>query len=560
MSGATFFQSFSRIQETVQLAEDQRLSLTSTTATGYVTQEAAILSDGVPLDVFDAPAYDNGLASSRALASAFLTSFGGELGPCFTELSKVIGNVSATGAPQTDPAAIFPVLYRFMATNGGSFASTPLVNSRNLTRGTPSYGGSNVGNGLLKRLNVDQYGYSLEGGFAQTLTLLCGADNQSGTLIGQEQFSVQGQPFRDALTWYQAGYGSGVNLATGSGLAGITGDNTQALVQNPSFASSSGTGATSSFALTGWTQTSGLAASMSLDTTHFYRACSIENPPASLKATASVTITQTLSSNNGSLQNFAYLSQLAVNFSQFSGTGSVTVQIGSKSWTVSSGVSGWNLLLPSLDKNLWFQNFDTASLAVTITITVSGGTAILVDDFCWAPFTIVDGSLYWPIGGATAWLVGDTITVVDTEPSPPSKVQNWIRLMFPGFFLPSAVLPTAPATAATLAQSATAGVVTAGTHVGYVTYVTAVAESGIGLASNILTVDGSHKIDWTSIPTGPGGTTARRIYRTKAGGVIGSSTPYLVGTISDNSTTTFADNAADAALTAQPGSYPDPAN
>jgi hypothetical protein len=556
---ATFFQVMQRLQETVQVAEDQRLSFVSSSATGYLTQETVILSDGIPFDVFDGPAYSNALQNSRGFLSSYLTSFGGELSPCLTELSKVIGNVSATGAPQTNPTQIFPVLYLFMAKNLGSFETPPLVNSRNLTRGTPSYGGSNVGNGLLKRLNVDQYGYPLEGGFAETLTMLCGSDNQGGAngavLIGQEQFSVQGQPFRDALTWYSTNYGSGLNLAVGSGLNGVTGNDTQALIQNPSFASSSGTSFTSSFALTGWTQTSGLAASMGLDTTNYYRACSIENPPAALEATASVTITQTLASNNGSLANFAYLSQLAVDFSIHSGTGSVTVQIGSKSWTVSSGVSGWNLLLPTLDKNLWFQNFNVAALAVTITITVTGGTGINVDDFCWKAFTNVGGALYWLIGGSTAWLVGDTITVVDSEPSPPSKVQNWIRLMFPGYFLPSAVLPAAP-TVPTLALVA-AGSMTVGVHSVATTNNNGTNESAPSPVAKALTTGANLEITVTPA-TGPGGTTKRGVYVTT---VTDPNTLYFVGYIANNTPgATLNITGADGTYTAQAGSYGDPAN
>jgi len=54
----------------------------------------------------------------------------------------------------------------------------------------------------------------------------------------------------------------------------------------------------------------------------------------------------------------------------------------------------------------------------------------------------------------------------------------------------------------------------------------------------------------TSIPTGPTGTVARRIYRTKVG--AGSSgTYYLVGEIGDNSTTTFDDVVPDSSLTVQ---------
>lgn len=557
---ATFWQSMIRVQETVQLAEDQRLSLASTAVTGFIGQEAVILADGVPLDAFDASAYNQSEVATRGLASNFLQSFGGPISACFVELAKVVTPAGTqSGIPQTDPTQIIPLLYQFMALNNASstiFASAPLVESRALTYSTPTYGSGNAGNGTLYRLTVDAYGFNLEGGFADTLTAICIADAQSGTIVGQERFAVQGQPFRDALTWFGSGYGSGAQASW----VGITADTTQPLVQNSSFSQSTGTGATSDFALTGWTQASGLAASMSLNTTTYYRAAQIEGTtPASLAVTATISITQLLSSNAGALAIAAYLSRLAVNFQ--SATGSVTVAIGSKSWTVNSGVAGWNLLLPTRDKNLWFQNFNTASLAVTITVTVTGGTgAILVDDFCWAPMTPTEGTLYWLIGGATAWRFNDQIFSATSEPSPPKKVQNWIRLMFPGYFLPSGAVPAAPVTAAVLAASATAGAITAGAHKGYVTYVSAAGESGLGPASNIVVVDGTKKIDWSSIPTGPGGTTKRRLYRTKANEVGVASQPWYVDEVADNTTTTYADNDADAALLLYPGTTGDPVN
>lgn len=53
----------------------------------------------------------------------------------------------------------------------------------------------------------------------------------------------------------------------------------------------------------------------------------------------------------------------------------------------------------------------------------------------------------------------------------------------------------------------------------------------------------------SSIPTGPAGTTARKVYRTAAGG----STYKLLTTISNNSTTTYSDTTADASLGATLG-------
>jgi hypothetical protein len=565
-AGSNFYQSMLRLSETVQLAEDQRLSLTTSGAAGFTTQEAAILSDGIPFDTFDQQAWLSAEGGTRAAFASALTSFGGEFSACLAELAKVINptGTSTGGVPATAPKDVLPQLYLFMANaaaapNTAGFASPPLVNSRNLTRGSPSAGGSNVGTGTLYRLNVDRFGYPLEGGFAETVTYLCTADNQTGTLPGQEQFTVSGQPFRDALTWFAPGYGSG--LALPAGVSGVTGDTTTALIQNPSFSQASGTNFTS-LVLNGWTQTSGLATALGLDTTNFYRACALEGAtPASLEAQSSFAITQQIAPNNtaGQLALTAYLSRLAWDGSLGTWSGSMTVAVGSKSWSASSGASGWQVLLPTLDKNLWAQNFEQAGLAVTITVTIASGTW-RGDDFCWSPFTNVGGSLVWAGGGRTNWIVNDTFAVVDSEPSPPSKTQNWLRLSFPQFFLPSAVLPAAPVTAATLATGSSGATVTAGAHVGYVTFVNATAESALGPASAIYVSDGAHHIAWSSIPTGPGGTTKRGLYRTKANSVGVAGTPYLVAYINDNSTTTFDDSVADASLLYLSASVADPTN
>lgn len=55
----------------------------------------------------------------------------------------------------------------------------------------------------------------------------------------------------------------------------------------------------------------------------------------------------------------------------------------------------------------------------------------------------------------------------------------------------------------------------------------------------------SQQVDLSSIPTGGTGCTARRIYRTRAGGTL----YYFLTTINDNATTTLSDNTADSGLT-----------
>ena len=92
----------------------------------------------------------------------------------------------------------------------------------------------------------------------------------------------------------------------------------------------------------------------------------------------------------------------------------------------------------------------------------------------------------------------------------------------------------------------TSGNVDEGTHKYRITFVNADGETELGDESNTVTTDSTHKqVSLTSIPTSSSySVTARKIYRTKAGG----SDYYYLATINDNTTTTYTDNIADASL------------
>lgn len=103
--------------------------------------------------------------------------------------------------------------------------------------------------------------------------------------------------------------------------------------------------------------------------------------------------------------------------------------------------------------------------------------------------------------------------------------------------------PDAP----TVALAGAAGNVDNGAHRYRVTFVTASGETEGGTISAPVTVadktaDG--RVAVTGIPIGGSAVTARKLYRTVAGG----SDYFLLATIADNSTTTYTDNTADAGL------------
>ena len=77
-----------------------------------------------------------------------------------------------------------------------------------------------------------------------------------------------------------------------------------------------------------------------------------------------------------------------------------------------------------------------------------------------------------------------------------------------------------------------------------VTFVTANGETTPGTQAEITTTFGNQRVQLSSIPIGPSGTTARRIYRSAVGG----GQKKLVATISDNVTTDYLDQVPDGSL------------
>lgn len=105
--------------------------------------------------------------------------------------------------------------------------------------------------------------------------------------------------------------------------------------------------------------------------------------------------------------------------------------------------------------------------------------------------------------------------------------------------------PGAPTVA--LGSPAAAGNVDNGAHRYLVTFVTADGETEAGTPSGAVTVADktvNGKVTVSAIPLGGAAVTARKLYRTLAGGA----TYYLLATLADNTTTAYTDNTADAGL------------
>lgn len=109
-------------------------------------------------------------------------------------------------------------------------------------------------------------------------------------------------------------------------------------------------------------------------------------------------------------------------------------------------------------------------------------------------------------------------------------------------------LMSAPQSPVVALAGAGAGNVENGAHRYAVSFVTAIGESLPSEYVIVTVVDktADGKVALSSIPLGPTGTTARKVYRTVAAG----SALKLLTTLSDNTTTTYTDNTADASLSA----------
>ncbi len=129
------------------------------------------------------------------------------------------------------------------------------------------------------------------------------------------------------------------------------------------------------------------------------------------------------------------------------------------------------------------------------------------------------------------------ITDAATEPVTDAEVAAHLRL--DGYTARPSSAPTAA-----LSDPATPGDVDDGVHRYRCTFVTAAGETDGGRVSAPITIDDASvngTVELTAIPIGGAGVTARKLYRTMAGGTE----YFLVATIADNTTTEYSDDTAD---------------
>ncbi len=313
----------------------------------------------------------------------------------------------AIDSESSDITAFVEDLNRYMDTNSQS------VNSRDITFGAFTPGGSNVGNGTIRRLTVDRYANDIESILTATgwTARIVRDQNSDGGAAGQEVWEIRGGPAgEDNLDAQDTDRGTGaVQEITNKSADDST-------LSNPSFSSFSGTAAVPT-AITGWTVVNSIG-NFEIDQTNFYVEARIEGgTPGSLVIKATDEANQALTVRGTTLDPaVARYLQVAWNRQVNSATGTLTIHMGSQSVSVvAAAQTGWQILLIPLDENSWPVNFTEDALDIRVVWTQTGGMGILVDDVRFLPVDdLVDTIPTIALSADTRELLDDTGTVSDT--------------------------------------------------------------------------------------------------------------------------------------------------
>lgn len=275
---------------------------------------------------------------------------------------------------------------------------------------------------------------------------------------------------------------------------------------------------------------------LNVDASSGFVGINIASPTVGLDVRSDTLIKQT-SATAFRIQNASGLNILSVNTGTFFLTGFITDN------------AAQTYIAPNLDNSVVFQIQNAAGNSIFTADTT--GTKIIVNQgsFVVSGF----GKPATPVlsansnqGGTLSGAAGTTYYYRVSDIGPGGESVNSSEVSFNG----ASFTPLTPPGAAVAAPTGIGNL--NGTYQYKLTFVTANGETTGGTTFSA-TTSGSQQMSIAFIPTGPAGTTARKIYRTAAGGADG--TQKLVTTINDNTTISYTDNIADGSLgVALPGS------
>lgn len=405
----------------VDAIEDMRAFADGTLVGLYDTIEQALEGDYTPAGL------SAWAGRHRAQGSAMIDAFSARtlLDPLIYEYGKLIGS------PYRNTPEIFGDIYRDM------HANSLAVNSRDITFASMAAAGGNTGNGSLRRLNVDENGYSMEGCHIELKTAICVQDGNSGALRHAERFDLYGTAApKDGMA--RQTFGSGRRMTglaskhAGSGPGGSRLQNSSFTIYN--------SGGTVTTKFRGWTIAND-AANVTSDTTNTYRGHPGDGAVLrAMQLSANEKISQKISATGFRLNpNLPY--QLRVMFNRQVGAadGTLTIRLGTVTKAVVlAAQTGWNELILDFDENIWPNNFYEDDLDIEIEWSGRTTGTLLLDDAWCGPLDFFDGGFWLLMGGSTPWKIDDKLTGTDTGGAAANaKIQYYVWLA--GFgYLPSA--------------------------------------------------------------------------------------------------------------------------
>lgn len=299
-----------------------------------------------------------------------------------------------------------------------------LVTSRGFSRGSASAGGSNVGNGTISRLTVDEAGYALENSWPETKTARCVSDQNTGAFKHAEVFEFRGvEGPLDFIGFPSAGSGEGGKVLitgkhAGSGVGG-------SLLTNSSF-DSYNTGA--SQPIVGWTIDTSANATYGSTSASAYRGNPSSSVDGYLTLTGNVLITQAINRRFTLNPRVPYRARLMVHRGGTGADGNIILRMGSETKTVdltTLAANAWAEVAMPLDKELYPKGFNEDGLTIEIEWASRTTGSLKIDDCIFAPMDFCDGTWWWLCGGSTPFLRDDVFTIADTGGAAGTGVINY---------------------------------------------------------------------------------------------------------------------------------------
>lgn len=352
-----------------------------------------------------------------------------QLDPVFRNVLKLAGYGDiAEGA---DIAQRWPLIYRYLELNSKTFAKrsptyATLPGGVTKSNEAGKNSGTIVGDSVIYRLTKDRYGNDLDGGHGASIVGRCVQDKTNGA-----------KEFAEVFEWY---YDKGRTIfddpPVNERIRLTIPNNGGGILRLPSFhIGNAADGAPTSLG-TAWVDDAG-----SYDTSYDLVSSPVYRPGHDEQADSSVPLALRFNGNTTLYQKITrslrrdvpYLYGV-VCYRESSCDRTATVSLG-KYAGIAHDLGGgshtdatWKLLVPTIDENLWLDNFAPVNgdpLKFQIAVTTGGGVPAgtpVFDSAFLIPGTFFNGAFIWQLPGATSHVLDDKITWSDTAPSSPGKI------------------------------------------------------------------------------------------------------------------------------------------